>query len=118
MEALGLAQATEASMQVVRVADKKQFNPAKMAKNNLFETPRMFCDVYCLEPGQEQAPHTHPGSDKVYAVLEGSGSFQVDGEARQVGAGEVVLAPAGSAHGVRNAGPGRLVMLVVMAPKP
>ncbi|MEK7829641.1 MAG: cupin domain-containing protein, partial [Acidobacteriota bacterium] len=31
-----------------------QFSPDKMQKINLFETRNFFCDVYCLEPGQEQ----------------------------------------------------------------
>jgi len=34
-----------------------QFAASKMKKNNLFTTERMFCDVYCFEPGQTQAAH-------------------------------------------------------------
>ncbi len=105
-------------MHVARIADKRLFRRDKMAKNTLFETERMFCDVYCLEPGQEQSAHVHGGSDKVYSVLEGAPTFQVDGETRQLRAGEAVLAPAGSSHGVKNAGPNQAVMLVFMAPRP
>jgi hypothetical protein len=28
------------------------FSADKMKKVNLFDTERMFCDVYCFEPGQ------------------------------------------------------------------
>ena len=38
---------------------------------NLFENAQMFCDLYCLEPGQEQAVHEHAGATKFYYVLEG-----------------------------------------------
>jgi mannose-6-phosphate isomerase-like protein (cupin superfamily) len=94
------------------------FATAKMQKVNLFETTRMFCDIYCFEPGQEQTAHAHAGSDKVYYVIEGRGRVRVDEAEQEVSAGHAVFAPAGSTHGVRNPGPQRLAMLVFMAPKP
>ena len=95
-----------------------QFAADKMRKNNLFTTPRMFCDVYCFEPGQAQSAHAHSGSDKVYVVLEGAARIQIGDEERDAPAGTAALAPADVAHGVRNPGPGRLKVLVFMAPKP
>ena len=35
----------------VDVAAQSGFAAEKMKKNNLFTTDRMFCDVYCFEPG-------------------------------------------------------------------
>ena len=101
-----------------RVSEAVRFAQDKMKKNGLFDTERMFCDLYCFEPDQLQAPHTHEGSDKVYFVIEGQGIFQVGEEEKQLGNGEIVLAPSGVRHGVRNPGPDRLVVLVFMAPKP
>ena len=95
-----------------------QFAPDKMKKNGVFETDRLFCDIYCFEAGQAQNPHTHEGSDKIYLVLQGRGRFQIGAEEREVGANEIALAPSGERHGVSNPGPGRLVVLVLMAPKP
>ena len=95
-----------------------QFAADKMKKNNLFTTDRLFCDVYCFEPGQEQKSHSHTGSDKVYFVIEGTARIVIGVEARDVGAGTAALAPAGEPHGVQNPGPGRLKILVMMAPKP
>ncbi len=94
------------------------YSAEKMKKVNLFDSPRMFCDVYGLEPGQEQTAHAHAGSDKVYFVIDGIGSFRVGDVERQVGSGTAVLAPAGASHAVRNPGPARLTLLVFMAPKP
>ena len=94
------------------------FAADKMKKVNLFDTERMFCDVYCFEPGQEQTAHAHKGSDKVYYVLQGTGQVRVGQEVRELGPGGIALAPAGAEHGVRNAGPNRLTVLVFMAPKP
>ena len=101
-----------------KIADGLQFAPEKMKKNGIFETDRFFCDTYCFEPGQEQAPHAHAGQDKVYYVLEGRGVFKVDEEERELGVGEIALAPAGSNHGVFNRSQQRLVTLVFVTPKP
>jgi quercetin dioxygenase-like cupin family protein len=98
--------------------DARRFDPAKMQKLNLFETPRFFCDVYCLEAGQAQKPHRHDDADKVYAVLEGAVEVSVGGEVGTLGPGEAVLAPSGVDHGLRNQGPGRAAVLVFMAPHP
>ena len=98
--------------------DARRFDAAKMQKLNLFETPRFFCDVYCLEPGQSQKPHLHEAADKVYAVLEGRVSVRVGPDESMLTAGEVVLAPAGVEHGVENRGPDRAALLVFMAPHP
>jgi len=95
-----------------------QFAPDKMRKNNLFTTDRLFCDVYCFEPGQEQTAHAHAGSDKIYHVVEGTARIRIGSEEREVGAGTVALAPATVAHGIANPGPDRLRVLVIMAPKP
>lgn len=100
------------------LAEALQFSSAKMKKNGLFETERMFCDLYGFEPGQSQAPHSHEGSDKVYFVVSGRGKFHVGSEEKELGANEIALAPSGQKHGVSNPGPERLVLLVFMAPKP
>ncbi|HEX2056020.1 MAG TPA: cupin domain-containing protein [Nitrospiraceae bacterium] len=105
-------------MNVVRLADHQQFSPEKMKKNNLFQTPRFFCDVYCFEPGQEQKGHVHGEQDKVYLVLEGEGTFQVGSESRVLGQGFGTLAPAGQQHGVKNHTNQRLKVLVFVAPNP
>jgi quercetin dioxygenase-like cupin family protein len=101
-----------------KIADALQFSSEKMKKNGLFETERFFCDLYCFEPGQAQASHAHEGSDKVYYVVNGKGHFQVEAEEKELGEGELAIAPSGQRHGVTNRGSERLVVLVFMAPKP
>jgi mannose-6-phosphate isomerase-like protein (cupin superfamily) len=98
--------------------DVRRFDAAKMQKLNLFETPRFFCDIYCLEPGQAQKPHRHDEADKVYAVLEGQVVARVGEDSATLSAGDCVLAPAGLDHGVENLGPARAALLVFMAPRP
>ncbi len=100
------------------ISGATQFSPEKMKKSSLFESERLFCDVYCFEPGQAQDPHTHEGSDKIYCVVGGRGIFQIGSEERELQKDDIAMAPSGLKHGVRNPGPERLVLLVFMAPRP
>jgi quercetin dioxygenase-like cupin family protein len=94
------------------------YSAEKMRKVALVDTPNLFCDAYCLEPGQEQAAHRHAVGDKLYYVLAGTGRIRVGADEHAVAPGDLVCAPAGEDHAVRNPGPERLALLVVMAPKP
>ena len=105
-------------MQAVHLQAQEKFADGKFQKVNIFDSPRMFCDIYCFEPGQEQALHAHDENDKIYYVLEGTGTFTVGEEARELESGWAVLCPPGEDHGVVNGGLGRLVVLVFMAPHP
>ncbi|MCZ6793752.1 MAG: cupin domain-containing protein [Planctomycetota bacterium] len=105
-------------MEVKNTSASERFSGEKMSKVNLFETPRFFCDVYCLQPGQSQRLHTHAASDKVYHVLRGEPTVTVGDESRILGPGDTVLAAAGAVHGVANAGTEESALLVFMAPHP
>ena len=105
-------------MKVVTLTDFQAFSAEKMKKNNLFQTPRFFCDVYCFEPGQEQKGHVHGEQDKVYIVLEGKGTFQVGADKQVLEPGQGTLASAGEEHGVKNDSGQRLKVLVFVAPNP
>ena len=101
-----------------KLSDAMQFSTEKMKKNGVFETERFFCDTYCFEPGQIQSPHAHEREDKIYYVIKGRGMFTVGNEERELGPGEIALAPAGQNHGVANRTQERLVTLVFVTPKP
>ncbi len=101
-----------------RISDHISFSEEKMKKNSLFDSGRMFYDVYCLLPGQSQKVHAHADSDKVYYVIEGSGRFTIDDEEQSLDPGNAVMAHAGETHGVRNDTGENLVLLVTMAPRP
>jgi quercetin dioxygenase-like cupin family protein len=105
-------------MKVIKLSDYQQFNAEKMKKNNIFQTSRFFCDVYCFEPGQEQKGHIHGEQDKVYLVLDGEGTFQVGAQKQILTAGQGTMAPAGEEHGVKNHTGRRLNVLVFVAPNP
>jgi len=105
-------------MDTRNLREARRFDAAKMVKASLFQTERLYCDVYCLEPGQAQKVHSHASSDKVYVVLEGRAVAIVGEEERDLGPDDAVLAPAGQPHGVRNATAERTTLLVVTTPPP
>ncbi|RIK67928.1 MAG: cupin domain-containing protein [Planctomycetota bacterium] len=96
----------------------RRFDPAKLQKINLFDTPQMFCDVYCLKPGQAQKVHSHADATKFYFVLEGTATITIGGETREMGPGELAWSAAGEPHGVENRADAPLRLLVSMAPNP
>ena len=95
-----------------------RFSDDKMQKISVFDSAKYFCDLYCLKSGQDQRIHSHAESDKIYFVLRGKGTFHIAGEEKELGAGEIVIARPGEAHGVRNAAAEDLVLLVFMSPRP
>ncbi len=105
-------------MAIIDVNGVRAFQADKLAKHNLFETPHMFCDVYCLEPGQAQKPHAHAGATKFYYVLEGTPTLLVGSERRRMGPGGMAWSAPGEEHGVINEGAARAVLLVAMGPNP
>jgi quercetin dioxygenase-like cupin family protein len=105
-------------MEVRKVEELIRFSDEKMQKLPVFESPKYFCDLYCLKSGQEQRIHRHQESDKIYFVLRGKGLFHIAGEEKQLAAGEAVLAKPGEDHGVKNSAVEDLVLLVFMVPRP
>lgn len=51
-----------------------------------------------LEPGQATERHYHAETEEIYYVLEGGGGMEIDGEEREVIAGDAILIPPGAWH--------------------
>jgi len=103
---------------LIAPADHAVYSPDKMGKATLFRSERMLVGLNAFEPGQEHALHAHEGMDKVYHVLEGEGLFLLEAREVPMGKGEMLVAPEGVPHGIRNTGQGRLLVLAVLAPAP
>jgi quercetin dioxygenase-like cupin family protein len=103
---------------VIRPARHAQWRADKMGKATLFESPRLLVGLNAFEAGQAHELHSHVGMDKMYHVLEGDGVFLLEGRELPMQAGDLLIAPDGVPHGIRNTGPGRLLVLAVLAPAP
>lgn len=94
------------------------YAPARMGKSTLFRSERVMVGLNAFEPGQSHPLHAHADMDKVYHVIEGRGLFLLEDREEPMQAGRLLVAPAGAPHGIRNPGPGRLLVLAVLAPAP
>jgi mannose-6-phosphate isomerase-like protein (cupin superfamily) len=56
--------------------------------------------------------------DKVYYVLAGSGVFLLQDRELPLREGDLLVAPDGVPHGLRNTGPERVLVLTILAPSP
>ena len=103
---------------VIQPARHAPWRPDKMGKATLFESVHFLVGLNAFEPGQVHELHAHEGMDKLYYVLEGDGVFLLEGRQLAMQAGELMVAPEGVPHGIRNSGTGRLLVLAVLAPAP
>ena len=73
-----------------------------------------------IEPGMKKAAHAHPGSDSVIIMLEGEGEYFMGSTAvtKSIKVGDVMIAPAGSLHGVYNTGTATLRYICTEGPTP
>jgi quercetin dioxygenase-like cupin family protein len=94
------------------------FKEEKMGKSTIFESERILVGLNCFEPGQSHALHAHEGMDKVYQVLEGTGTFLLEDRELAMEPGVMLIAPSGVPHGIRNDGKTRLVVSAILAPGP
>jgi quercetin dioxygenase-like cupin family protein len=103
---------------VVRPQEHAAFSADKMGKTTIYASSRLLVGLNAFEPGQSHALHTHADMDKVYQVLQGEGVFLLDGRELPMRPGDLLVAPENVAHGVRNTGPERLLVLAILAPGP
>ena len=104
--------------EVIRPSEHAIYSPDKMGKSTLFQSQRLLVGLNAFEPGQSHALHAHAGMDKVYSVVEGHGVFLLADRELPMQAGDLLVAPEGVPHGVRNTGDSRLLVLAILAPAP
>lgn len=82
------------------------------------ETPHASIVAWHVAPGQCIASHVHPDGQDTWTIIAGTGSYRVDqaGTERTIAAGDIVVAPAGAVHGVRNHGELPLIFVSVVSP--
>jgi len=103
---------------VIQPSDHAPWRQDRMGKATLFQSPRMLVGLNAFEPGQLHALHAHAGMDKLYQVIEGEGALLLEGREAPMKVGDLVVAPEGVPHGIRNTSSARLLVLVILAPAP
>lgn len=103
---------------VIRPAEHADWRPDTMGKSTLFSSPNLLVGLNAFEPGQSHTLHAHRGMDKVYLVVEGEGLFLLEGRELSMRTGDLLVAPDGVPHGVRNNSGARLLVMAMLAPGP
>ena len=72
----------------------------------------------CLVPADARVPipHSHDGFEETIYGLEGVCTWTIDGQAREIGPGEVVCIKRGQVHGFDNRGPVDAKFLAIATP--
>lgn len=69
-----------------------------------------------LPPGKASRRHYHPVAEESYYILAGQARLELGEEVVQLGPGDAVAIPAGTAHQIDNAGETDLIFLAVCVP--
>ncbi len=103
---------------VMRPEEHAVYNSEKMGKSTLYSSEHVLVGLNAFEPGQEHALHAHDDMDKVYHVVSGRGVFLLKGRELDMRGGEMLIAPQGVPHGIRNTGEERLLVIAILTPAP
>jgi len=83
---------------------------------NVLVTPQIRSRFLRLEPGAASSAHTHDLGHEVFLVLQGRALFEIDGDAREVGPGQMCVALADQMHSVRAVGDKPVTMCLSVTP--
>lgn len=72
--------------------------------------------IMTIPPGGEIGKEVHEGIDQILTFVSGTGEARVDGETKEVVAGDLVVVPSGIEHNFVNTGPNPLVLYTVYSP--
>ena len=80
-----------------------------------FHSQRQSLAEASLGPGGATRRHYHAVSEEIYLIVEGAGELDVDGDRREVAAGDAILIPPGAWHEL-TAGSGGVRLLCCCVP--
>jgi quercetin dioxygenase-like cupin family protein len=108
-------------MSINRIFNSSKFfqpSEGEPIRSVITETPDAVIVAWYIQPGQEIAPHIHPQGQDTWTILSGRGDYYLDhaGNKQSIEMGDVVIAPAGSVHGVVNSSDESLVFISVVSP--
>ena len=88
-------------MQVFRTEAHVAFKPDQMVRRIFHDSEKVRLIMLCIEEGQELPPHVLEGSDGWVYLAKGRAIMTVDGEKREVAAGDLIVAPSGASRGFK-----------------
>ncbi|MDE3089479.1 MAG: cupin domain-containing protein [Chloroflexota bacterium] len=82
----------------------KKFSDEQLVNLNLFDGEAFFGRLLCFRRGQVVPYHRHEHTDECFDVIEGEGTFLIDGREMRGTPGMTLYVPANIEHGLRADG--------------
>jgi len=79
-------------------------------------TDRQSLAEAAVAPGQATERHYHARTEEIYSIFEGGGRLELDGEERDVGAGDTILIPPRVWHQLTGGPAGARFLCVCVPP--
>ncbi len=92
-----------------------EFSSSKPVSKILYDCEKVRVVLFCLEVGQEVAPHTVVPKVTMF-VISGKGAFTVGTQTHEVEPGSLVVCESNEAHGIKAKE--RMMVLVTIVPRP
>lgn len=92
----------------------QQFDEKRFTKIDIVKTRRSVAFMLNFLPDQEMRPHNHPNRELYLLVMEGSGTFNIDGEKFEAKQGDVLLCNEDEQIGFVNTGGKNVSIYVTM----
>ena len=83
---------------------------------NLLVTSEIRSRFMRMEPGEAPAPHSHDLGHEVFLVLQGRADFEIDGETKELGPGQMCVALVDQMHSIRVLGDEAMIMYLSVTP--
>ena len=97
---------------VVNLAKQVEVLSGQVVSRTLAQNKSVSLTLFAFDKGEEIGSHESKG-DALVHVLEGEGTFTVDGKVHMVKAGEALVMPAGKPHAVLASQPFKMLLTVV-----
>jgi quercetin dioxygenase-like cupin family protein len=89
------------------------YSAGAVVSRTLFKKDKGNITLFSFDQGQGLSEHTSP-FDAVVEVVEGEGTFVIDGKPQTVKAGEMIIMPAGIPHDVQaEAAPFKMLLIMI-----
>ena len=108
-------------MSLTRIFDSAKFlqpSDGQPIRSVITDSEHSVVVAWYVKPYQIIPAHIHPYGQDTWTILSGSGSYYLDqqGNTQRIKAGDVVIAPMKSVHGVINTGTEPLIFISVVSP--
>ena len=83
---------------------------------NILVTPQIRSRFLKMEVGQVNQSHSHDLAPEIFLILQGQAEFEIEGEKKVVGPGQMCIALTDESHIVRNVGDDEVIMYLSVTP--